>query len=183
MRDRSTATGKETLTAELTTMTEDAGWTADAVAELLRRAAETGVTVLDLETAAVRLHLRRGAVPGEAQEAPQAGEAQEVVSEATDAGADGSRQVIAAPVLGIFYRAAKPDQPPLVEVGAQVTAGQTVGLIEVMKTFHEVTADQSARITAALVENGAAVQYGQPLFAIEQIEDSTPDAAAGDAAP
>ena len=72
--------------------------------------------------------------------------------------------VITAPVLGIFYRAAKPEEPPLVEPGDYVTAGQVVGLIEVMKTFYEVTAEAAGYITAALVENGDSVQYGQTLF-------------------
>jgi len=69
-------------------------------------------------------------------------------------------------VLGIFYRAAKPEEPPLVEPGDYITTGQVIGLIEVMKTFYEVTADADGYITAALVENGDSVQYGQALFTI-----------------
>ena len=183
MRDRTLTEDRHTLTAELATATDKTGWTADAVAELLRRATEAGVTALDLETSAVRLHLRRGAASEDAPPVPATGEQQTPATPATDTAPSMAQEVIAAPVLGIFYRAAKPDQPPLVEVGTRVAAGQTVGLIEVMKTFHEVTAERPAQIVAALVENGAAVQYGQPLFAIEQVEAADPTATDGAVAP
>jgi antagonist of KipI len=183
MRDQTTVENRHTLAAELTTSTDEKGWTADAVAELLRRAAEAGVTALDLETSTVRLHLRRGAASDKAPAVPMTDDALTPATPVADTAPDAPQDVIAAPVLGIFYRAAKPDQPPLVEVGARVAAGQTVGLIEVMKTFHEVTAEWSAEIVAALVENGAAVQYGQPLFAIEQVVATEQSDTGGDNAP
>lgn len=181
MSERTDEQSPHEFVATLTAAPEVSAWSPAAIEELLTRAAATGVTNLTFETATVRFHLWRRD-PAAAEVAPvelrtelqRATAARPAADNPTAASAAGA---ITAPVLGIFYRAAKPDQPPLVEVGAHVEAGQTVGVIEVMKTFHEVVAERSARIVAALAENGAAVQYGQPLFAIEPLSSgpASPD--------
>ncbi len=74
--------------------------------------------------------------------------------------------VLKAPMVGTFYRASGPDAPVFVEVGQTVKAGQTVCIIEAMKLMNEIEADVSGTVTAILVENGQAVEYGQPLFVI-----------------
>lgn len=170
MSDQQSATtmnleGGETFAAELSAA-EHTDWHPAAIEALLTRAAATDVRTLTLETPGFRLHLRRGGADATATDSATATTVME--SGATPPPPDLSGATITAPVLGIFYRAAKPDQPPLVEVGTRIEAGQVVGLIEVMKTFHEVTAETSGRITAALVENGASVQYGQTLFTISR---------------
>jgi acetyl-CoA carboxylase biotin carboxyl carrier protein len=70
-------------------------------------------------------------------------------------------------MVGTFYRAPAPDAPPFVNEGDRVSAGQTVCLIEAMKMFNEIPAEMSGRVVRILVENGAPVEYGQPLMLIE----------------
>lgn len=182
MSDHDDEQSPHELAATLSASPEERAWNPAALEVLLSRAAATGITNLTFETATVRLHLwRRDSVAGEVAPVEPQAESPTGIDPGPAADtpiADGAPGAINAPVLGIFYRAAKPDQPPLVEVGDRVAAGQTVGLIEVMKTFYEVTAERPTQIVAALVENGAAVQYGQPLFTIAEAEDepTIPDA-------
>jgi acetyl-CoA carboxylase biotin carboxyl carrier protein len=74
--------------------------------------------------------------------------------------------VVKSPMVGTFYRAAGPGKPAFVEVGASVTAGQTVCIIEAMKLLNEIEAGADGVIKKILVENGQPVEYGQPLFII-----------------
>ena len=76
-----------------------------------------------------------------------------------------SRQVL-SPLPGTFYRRPAPDQPPYKEEGDPVAAGDVIGLVEVMKSFHEVKADSSGTVTEFLVGNEEPVMAGQPLVAI-----------------
>lgn len=75
--------------------------------------------------------------------------------------------VVKSPMVGTFYRSSSPGAKPFVEVGSQVKEGETVCIIEAMKILNEIEADKSGTITQILVENGQAVEYGQPLFIIE----------------
>ena len=74
---------------------------------------------------------------------------------------------IRSPIPGTFYRSAAPDQPPFKDIGDTVSDGDTIGLVEVMKSFHEVKADASGKVTAFLVENEDAVMAGQPLVELD----------------
>jgi len=74
--------------------------------------------------------------------------------------------VVKSPMVGTFYRASSPDAKAFVEVGQNVTAGETLCIIEAMKLLNEIEADQSGVIKAILVENGQPVEYGEPLFII-----------------
>jgi acetyl-CoA carboxylase biotin carboxyl carrier protein len=74
--------------------------------------------------------------------------------------------VIKAPMVGTFYRASSPDALPFVEVGQTVKSGDTLCVIEAMKLMNEIEADISGVIKAIQVENGQAVEYGQPMFVI-----------------
>jgi acetyl-CoA carboxylase biotin carboxyl carrier protein len=76
-------------------------------------------------------------------------------------------KTIPAPLPGTFYRRPAPDQPPFKNEGDPVAAGDPVGLIEVMKTFTQVLAEEAGRITRFLVDNEAAVMAGEPLYEIE----------------
>lgn len=73
---------------------------------------------------------------------------------------------ITAPMVGTFYTAPSPGAPPFVNVGDFVNEDTTVGLIEVMKVFNAVTAGVAGTITEICVQNGAFVEYGQPLFMV-----------------
>jgi acetyl-CoA carboxylase biotin carboxyl carrier protein len=74
---------------------------------------------------------------------------------------------IKAPMVGTFYRASSPGNPPYVEVGDEVTPGKTVCVIEAMKVMNEIESDVKGVIQEILVNNGDPVEYGQPLFRVE----------------
>jgi acetyl-CoA carboxylase biotin carboxyl carrier protein len=123
---------------------------------VIAEAERTGVSYLRLEVASVGLALEisRGGNSASAIPTPLAarGTQNDDVTEIT------------APVLGTFYRRRAPDEPLLVEAGDTVEAGALLGLIEVMKTYHEVTAPVAGTIASVLAEDGHYVEYGQPLF-------------------
>jgi acetyl-CoA carboxylase biotin carboxyl carrier protein len=73
---------------------------------------------------------------------------------------------VTAPMVGKFYSAAAPSDPPYVEVGSKVAVGATVGLIEVMKVFTSIKTEIAGVIERILVSNGEFVEFGQPLFLI-----------------
>lgn len=74
---------------------------------------------------------------------------------------------INAPTVGTFYTSASPEDEPFVTVGSSVTPESVVCIIEAMKVFNQINAEKSGRIVEILVENGAAVEFGQPLFRLE----------------
>jgi acetyl-CoA carboxylase, biotin carboxyl carrier protein len=74
--------------------------------------------------------------------------------------------VIASPMVGTFYRAPSPGAAPFVDVGATVKEGDQLCIIEAMKLMNEIDADCAGIVKAILVENGEAVEFGQPLFVI-----------------
>jgi acetyl-CoA carboxylase biotin carboxyl carrier protein len=75
--------------------------------------------------------------------------------------------VVKSPMVGTFYRSASPGSAAFADVGTQVKVGDTVCIVEAMKIMNEIEADVAGRITKVLVENGQAVEYGQPLFVLE----------------
>lgn len=74
--------------------------------------------------------------------------------------------IVKSPMVGSFYRAASPGAKAFVDVGSTVNEGDTICIIEAMKLLNEIEADKSGVIKAILVENGQAVEFGQPLFII-----------------
>lgn len=78
-----------------------------------------------------------------------------------------SGTVVHAPLVGTFYAASAPEQPPLVEIGDTVTKGQTLCIIEAMKTMNSIESPCDGKITRILVQNGDLVEYNQPLIVIE----------------
>jgi acetyl-CoA carboxylase biotin carboxyl carrier protein len=75
--------------------------------------------------------------------------------------------MVAAPMVGIFYRAASPQAANFVEVGQSVSAGQTLCILEAMKIMNPIEADVGGIVVSVLVENGQPVEFGQPLFIIK----------------
>lgn len=73
-----------------------------------------------------------------------------------------------SPVVAVFYRAEKPGAPPMVNVGDHVTEGQTVGILEAMKVFSELKAEQSGRVISFPVKDGELVQTGQVLLLLRK---------------
>jgi acetyl-CoA carboxylase biotin carboxyl carrier protein len=74
---------------------------------------------------------------------------------------------VKSPMVGTFYRASSPGAKPFVEVGDTIKEGETICIVEAMKILNEIEADKSGTVTQILVDNGQAVEYGQPLYVIE----------------
>ena len=152
----------ETMTTDDDQLQSFPSWDPLDVARLIEALAAADVTYLKIKHAAAgfRLEIRRGdppdlVAPSTAATAP-AGEARDAELSAPD-------DLITAPLLGVFYRRPAPDQPPLAEEGARIDAGQPIGLIEVMKTYHEVTSPRAGTLDAFLVGDEDSVQYGDPI--------------------
>ena len=75
--------------------------------------------------------------------------------------------VVKSPMVGTFYRASSPGAKPFVELGSVIKAGEPICIVEAMKILNEIESDHSGTVTQILVENGQAVEYGQPLFVVE----------------
>jgi len=76
-------------------------------------------------------------------------------------------EYITSPMVGTFYRAPSPDSAPFTDVGAKVTADSVVCIIEAMKVMNEIQSEIAGTVAEVLVENGEAVEYGQPLFKVK----------------
>ena len=109
--------------------------------------------------------------PAPAPAAPAAGRAADAAAapaaEAA-AAAEDDGHIVKSPMVGTFYRSANPGGKALVEVGQSVKTGEALCIIEAMKIMNEIEADESGSITKILVENGQAVEFGQPLFVIDR---------------
>ena len=75
---------------------------------------------------------------------------------------------ITSPMVGTFYRAAAPGEEPFVEVGSNITVGQTICILEAMKLMNEIESEFNAEIVEILVENGTPVEFGQVLMRVKQ---------------
>ena len=75
--------------------------------------------------------------------------------------------VITSPMVGIFYSSPSPEDPAFVTKGQGVKAGEVICIIEAMKIMNQIESDVDGKLVRVLVENGDAVEYGQPLFVIE----------------
>ena len=75
--------------------------------------------------------------------------------------------VVKSPMVGTFYRASSPGAKPMFELGQTVKEGESICIIEAMKIMNEIEADKSGTVTKVLVEDGQAVEFGQPLFVLE----------------
>ncbi len=74
--------------------------------------------------------------------------------------------IVKSPMVGTFYRSSAPGAAPFIDIGSSVKEGDTLCIIEAMKLLNEIDADASGTIKQILVENGQAVEFGQPLFII-----------------
>ncbi|HXD83769.1 MAG TPA: acetyl-CoA carboxylase biotin carboxyl carrier protein [Rudaea sp.] len=104
----------------------------------------------------------------QAHEAPRAiapAPAASAAAPATDKGLPPGH-VVRSPMVGTFYASANPESPPFVKVGQQVKAGDTLGIIEAMKMFNQIEADQAGTVVAVLAAAGQPVEFDEPLFVI-----------------
>ena len=88
-------------------------------------------------------------------------------TEAPPAAKADSLITIKSPMIGTFYRRSSPDKPNLVDIGADITPGHVVCIIEAMKLFNEIESEISGKIVKVLVEDASPVEYDQPLFLVE----------------
>jgi acetyl-CoA carboxylase biotin carboxyl carrier protein len=93
--------------------------------------------------------------------------AEPAAAAAAEAPAAPTGHVVKSPMVGTFYRSSSPGAKAFVEIGSTVKEGDPVCIVEAMKIMNEIEADLAGTITKILVENGQAVEFGQPLFIIE----------------
>jgi acetyl-CoA carboxylase biotin carboxyl carrier protein len=143
--------------------------------DLIRRLAallsETGLSEIEVERGGTRVRVaRQGAVgipmpvaahpPAPANPAPAAAR-DAAHAEATHPG------TVRSPMVGTAYRAAEPGAKPFVEVGDSVAAGDTVLIVEAMKTMNQIPAHKAGKVVRIMVEDGQPVEYDEPLLIIE----------------
>jgi acetyl-CoA carboxylase biotin carboxyl carrier protein len=140
---------------------------------------ESGISELELTEGEEKVRISRAlmhSVPQvahymaapQAQYAPTqtASAATEPVAEPVAEPAAIQGHVVKSPMVGTFYRSSSPDASSFVEVGATVSIGDTLCIIEAMKLLNEIESDHAGVIKKILVENGQPVEYGEPLFVI-----------------
>ena len=76
---------------------------------------------------------------------------------------------VTAPMVGTFYRAPGPEEPPFVEIGSRINVGQAVCILEAMKLMNELESEVSGEVTEILVENGTPVEFGQVLMRLKPV--------------
>jgi acetyl-CoA carboxylase biotin carboxyl carrier protein len=99
--------------------------------------------------------------------APLAAAPAPVAVEAAPVAAAPTGNVVKSPMVGTYYASSTPGGKPFVEVGSQIKAGEALCIIEAMKIMNEIESDHTGTVTQVLVENGQAVEFGQPMFVIE----------------
>jgi acetyl-CoA carboxylase biotin carboxyl carrier protein len=141
----------------------------DAIRALAAVLAETGLSEIEIAEKDSRIRVVRASVATPAAvpvtvalTAPPAAPA--VSAEAEAAAHPGA---VASPMVGVAYLSPEPGSAPFVTIGQTVAAGQTLLLIEAMKTFNQIKAPKAGTVARVLVENGAPVEYGEVLMILE----------------
>lgn len=157
-----------------------------AVRDLLRLINDSDITEILIERGDTKLHVKRGAqapAPHQIAVAPmvQAPLAQmasvpvQPMFQPTPPPPDAppaqlpAGHTVVAPMVGTFYVAASPKDPPFVQEGDEVRAGDAIGIIEAMKMMNEIETEVAGRVARILVKNGQPVEYGQPLMVVEPL--------------
>ena len=140
---------------------------AEQIRELAALLEETGLTEIELQDAEHRIKIVRNGAPAYA--AAAAAPANAAAAGPADAGADLNDHpgAVTSPMVGTAFRAPEPGAANFVEVGADVSAGEVLLLIEAMKTFNEITAPKAGKITQILFESGTPIEFGDVLMIIE----------------
>jgi len=130
---------------------------------------ETSLTEIEIERAGLRVRVARNvsiaaSMPANFQGQPATPAAAEPV-DVTDAAKHPG--VVPSPMVGTVYWASEPGAKPFIEVGAKVSVGQTLLIIEAMKTMNQIPSPRAGTVTQILVEDGQPVEFGEPLVIIE----------------
>jgi acetyl-CoA carboxylase biotin carboxyl carrier protein len=140
----------------------------DLIRELAALLDETGLTEIEIEHEGKRVRVARGGRIVAAAEA-----ADQAPREISRGPARNDEFIVhpgtvTSPMVGTAYRSGEPGAPPFVEIGSKVTAGQTLLIIEAMKTMNQIPSPRAGTVVAILIEDGQPVEYGEPLAVIEQ---------------
>lgn len=139
--------------------------------ELMRHAAEQGLSKVTVTEGNFSITVENTPVEAAAvaptAAAPAAAPAAVQESAAQPEEESYSGTVVSAPLVGTFYAANAPEEPPIVSVGDTVTKGQTLCIIEAMKTMNTIESPCDGKVQKILVTNGELVEYHQPLIVIE----------------
>ena len=153
----------------------------EEIRDLLRIFMESGVTEMEVKRGDNNLRLRRGYAPGPASAELLLGEplAQHALAPASAPALAAAasppvppsapahiEHIVKSPIVGTYYDAAKPGDPPFVKVGDAVEPGQVLCIIESMKLMNEIECEVAGTVAAKLMENGRPVEYGEGLFSV-----------------
>ena len=141
----------------------------DTIRALAAVLAETGLTEIEIAEKDSRIRLVRGGVSAAAPAMAVAAAPPIAVTPLTSSVLDLASHpgAVTSPMVGVAYLSPEPGSPPFVTVGQPVTAGQTLLLIEAMKTFNQIKAPKAGTVTAVLVQNSSPVEYGEVLLTLE----------------
>ncbi|SJM34565.1 acetyl-CoA carboxylase biotin carboxyl carrier protein [Mesorhizobium delmotii] len=131
---------------------------------------DTNLTEIEVELGDLKVRVSRQAPAVHAVAAPQpayAPPAAQPAAAAAPAAGDVSKNAVASPMVGTAYLAPSPDAKAFIEVGQQVKEGQTLLIIEAMKTMNQIPSPRAGTVTAILFEDAQPVEYGMPLVVIE----------------
>ncbi|MDE5444074.1 acetyl-CoA carboxylase biotin carboxyl carrier protein [Bradyrhizobium sp. CSA207] len=140
------------------------------VRELALLLDETSLTEIEIERAGLRLRVARNISVAATMPVPMAHAAAAPVAAApAAAAADLSKHpgAVTSPMVGTAYWAPEPGAKPFIEVGSKVAVGQTLLIIEAMKTMNQIPSSRAGTVTQILVEDGQPVEFGEPLVIIE----------------
>ena len=146
--------------------------TAKDVTEIMRLLEQSSFDSLSLEIDGVKIQLQRGSTvpvhqaPAIPHPDPAAQPAPSPAARKTKPPSQPGLAEVASPLLGIFYRAPKPGEPPFVEVGSKVSEETVVGIIEVMKLMNSVHAGVKGEVVEILAVNGTLVEFGDVLLRV-----------------
>lgn len=146
--------------------------TAKDVAEIVRILEESSFNELSLEMDGVKLKLQRASALSQVADpppVPPSAPNSPPLPRVKPPSEPGLLE-ITAPLLGIFYVAPKPGEPPFVTLGAKVTEETVIGIVEVMKLMHTVRAGVKGEVVEILVKNNTAVEYGELLMRVRPEE-------------
>jgi len=137
------------------------------VSELEITEADGKVRIVKASPAAPMVMAPMGAAPMAAPAVPAAAAPAGPALAAAPATPVETGHIVKSPMVGTFYRSASPGAKAFVDIGSTIKEGEPICIIEAMKIMNEIEADKSGTVTKILVENGQAVEFGQPLFVIE----------------
>ena len=141
------------------------------IRKLISLMQENDLTEIDLKHAVSAVRIKRGgevasySAPAIAQPVAPAAPAEPAAP--AQSAEEARMVVIKSPMVGTFYSASSPDAPPFAKVGDHIGPEKTVCIVEAMKVFNEIPAGVSGQIVSILVENGAPVEFGQPLIKVD----------------